>query len=153
MNAPEPPPVHHRLVVALAPAEAFALFTQGIARWWPFKGHSCSGEAAVDVAFEARVGGQVTELARDGARHAWGRLTAWDPPRHFAMTWHPGQIADRATVLAVRFTAVDGGCEVALTHGGWAARGDDAAEARDSYDQGWGTVLALYGQHAAECRQ
>ncbi len=143
------PPVEQRIVVKLAPADAFELFTRGLARWWPFKGHSCS-EDPQDVQFEARVGGAVTEIGRDGSRHAWGTLTAWDPPAAFAMTWHPGQDAQKATRLALRFTAVAGGCEVHLLHGGWEAHGADADAMRGNYDQGWGWVLGHYVEHAAE---
>ena len=82
--------VEHRVQVALAPAEAFDLFTRQIARWWPFAGHSCFDAEARDVQFEPRVGGAVTELARDGRRMPWGTLTAWSPPGGFAMRWFPG---------------------------------------------------------------
>jgi Activator of Hsp90 ATPase homolog 1-like protein len=144
------PPVEQRIVVRLAPDDAFELFTRGLARWWPFKGHSCSGEDAQDVVFEARVGGTVTEVGADGARHSWGVLTAWDPPHGFAMTWHPGQDVARATQLAVRFSAVAGGCEVHLVHGGWDVLGDGAGAMRGNYDQGWGWVLSHYLQLAGQ---
>jgi hypothetical protein len=144
MNTTVPSPVRQRVVVALAPDDAFELFTRGVARWWPFGGHSCSGEAALDVVFEPRVGGAVTEIASGGAKHPWGRLTAWSPPDHFRMTWHPGQDPAAATVLSVRFAAVDGGCEVAIEHGGWEARGDRADEARAGYDEGWAFVLGRF---------
>jgi len=81
-------------------------------------------------------------------RHAWGVLTAWEPPLHFAMAWHPGQSPDRATALSVRFLAVEGGCEVALEHSGWSACGDDAAAARNSYDEGWVYVIGRYARAA-----
>jgi hypothetical protein len=143
------PPVEQRLVVKLAPIDAFALFTDGLARWWPFQGHSCSGEP-VGVEFERRVGGTVTEVGRDGSRHAWGRLTVWDPPHGFAMTWHPGQSPDLATQLAVSFAAVAGGCELHLVHGGWEAHGDNAQAMRGNYDQGWGWVLGHYVELAGD---
>jgi hypothetical protein len=139
-------PVVHRIVVRRPPEQAFALFTSGIARWWPFASHSCAGADAVDVEFEPRVGGAVTETTRDGTRHAWGVLTAWSPPVHFAMTWHPGQAPAVATALSVRFDAIDGGCSVTLEHGGWAARGDAAATLRDEYRQGWALVLGRYSE-------
>ncbi len=142
------PPVEHRVVVDLTPADAFDLFTRGIARWWPFKGHSCSGEFAQDVQFEPRVGGAVTEVATDGTRHPWGLLTAWEPPQAFAMTWHPANAPDVATQLAVRFRAVAGGCGVHLVHGGWSARGDEAGTVRGNYDEGWALVLRRYAAAA-----
>jgi len=144
------PAVEHRVRVALSPAVAFDLFTRQIARWWPFAGHSCYGDAAADIEFEPREGGAVVEIARDGSRMPWGRLIAWDPPDGFAMHWYPGLDADQATLLAVRFTAVDGGTEVSVHHDGWAARGEQAVAKRDQYDSGWPTTLAAFVACAKE---
>jgi hypothetical protein len=144
----EPPPVQQRIVVPLTAEDAFALFTEGMASWWPFKTHSCTGDDALDVQFEPRVGGAVTELDRAGRRHRWGAVTAWAPPHHFAMTWHPAQSPALATALSVRFSAVNGGCEVALEHGGWGVRGAEAGEVRDSYLTGWEQVLGHYRERA-----
>jgi uncharacterized protein YndB with AHSA1/START domain len=138
------PPVEHRVRVALAPADAFDLFTRQIARWWPFRGHSCYGDDAADVQFEPRVGGAVTEVARDGQRMAWGTLTEWSPPAGFAMRWFPGLEDSEATLLRVRFAALDGGTEVSVHHSGWEARGESAAAKRDQYDGGWPATLAAF---------
>lgn len=141
-----PPPVVHRVVVGLAPEAAFDLFTKGIGRWWPFKGHSCSDAAGADVEFEPRPGGRVTEVAPDGTRHPWGTLTDWSPPHRFEMSWHPAQPEDQATRLRVSFSAVAGGCEVCVEHDGFERRGP---EVRHSYDQGWPLVLAHYAKEAS----
>lgn len=146
----EPAPLIHTLVVPLAPAQAFDLFVHQLARWWPLRSHSCGGDDAVDVEFEPRVGGAVTERTRQGARHPWGTLTAWDPPAHFAMSWHPGQPVAQATRVSVRFVADAAGCRVELCHDGWAARGPDAPVQRGNYDQGWALVLGQFRQMAGE---
>lgn len=144
------PPVRHSVRVALTPADAFALFTRGMSRWWPFRGHSCFDDEAMDVQFEPRVGGTVLEVARNGERMAWGTLTEWAPPQAFAMRWHPGLSATEATWLQVRFTALaDGGTEVSIEHGGWEARGAAAQAKRDRYDGGWPTTLAAFVQCSA----
>jgi hypothetical protein len=141
--------VRHRIQVPLDPPRAFELFTAGMARWWPMVSHSCSAERDARLAFEARVGGQVVETSRDGQRHVWGTLTAWKPPQHFAMTWHPGRDASEATQLDVRFGAgADGGCIIELTHDGWTQRGNDAAQVRDGYVRGWPLVLEHF-EHLA----
>ncbi|MCL4697171.1 MAG: SRPBCC domain-containing protein [Burkholderiaceae bacterium] len=142
MNAAPLPPVERSVTVRLSPQEAFALFTQRMRQWWPFAAHSLGGAGALGVEFEPRVGGAVTELAGDGRRFLWGTLTAWEPPRRFVMHWHPGQPAEAATTLEVRFTACADGTEVHIVHGGWASRGDAAAAVRGNYDEGWGRVLA-----------
>jgi hypothetical protein len=138
------PPVQHRVRVRLGPAEAFDLFTREIGRWWPFRGHSCFGDAAADVQFEPCVGGAVTEVSRDGQRMAWGQLTEWSPPHGFAMRWFPGISADEATDLRVGFETVSGGTEVSVHHGGWEARGITAAAKRDQYDSGWPATLDAF---------
>lgn len=138
------PPLQHRVQVRLAPAAAFELFTSQMARWWPFRGHSCFGDNAADVVFEPRVGGAVTEVARDGERMAWGVLTEWSPPDAFAMRWYPGLDAAEATTLRVSFVAVAGGTEVGVHHAGWEARGAAAAAKRDQYDSGWPATLAAF---------
>ena len=145
-----PAPVEQRVRVALAPPDAFDLFTRQMARWWPFAGHSCFDAEARDVVFEPRIGGVVTELARDGRRMSWGTLTEWSPPGGFAMTWSPGLDASQATLLQVRFTALEGGgTEVHVHHSGWAARGDQAQSKRDGYRSGWAAVLGRYVQCAS----
>jgi len=142
--------VEHRVQVALAPAEAFDLFTRQIARWWPFRGHSCYGDEAVDVVFEARVGGAVDEVSRSGERMAWGTITAWTPPEGFSMRWFPGLAEREATVLQVRFRALSGGgTEVHVHHSGWEARGAQAAEKRDQYNGGWPATLAAFAAAAS----
>ena len=146
----EPDAVTHRLRVALPPEQAFELFTQGLHGWWPFRGHSCTGDEALTVEFEARVGGAVTEMSRSGERHPWGTLTAWEPPSFFAMTWHPAQTPEVATRLSVRFEPTDGGSIVDLRHDGWSARGADAATIRDGYQHGWALVLGRFGAAAAQ---
>jgi hypothetical protein len=149
-SSPEPAAVTHRVEVSLGIEQAFALFTEGISRWWPFRSHSCAGVDALDVVFEARVGGAVTEVTRAGDRHPWGTLTAWQPPSHFAMTWHPAQPSDVATRLSVRFTASDAGCVVELRHDGWAAQGAAGPTVRDEYQHGWALVLGCYAAAAAQ---
>lgn len=144
MNA-APAPVEHRVRVALAPSDAFDLFTRQIARWWPFRGHSCYGDDAHDVLFEPRVGGAVLEVARGGERTPWGTITAWSPPEGFAMRWFPGLDEAEATLLQVRFDALPGGgTEVCVHHSGWEARGAQAAEKRDQYDGGWPATLSAF---------
>lgn len=146
-------PVEHRVWVPIAQDLAFALFTQGLARWWPMASHSCSGDRAAGVTLEPWVGGRVTERTPAGADHLWGTLTTWDPPHRLAMHWHPGQPADQATRLTVRFVARDGGCEVHVRHDGWTARGPDAARVRDGYDRGWPAVLRRFSDRAGSTEE
>lgn len=49
-------PVMHRVELDLPVVQAFELFVHGMARRWPFKGHSCGGGDAIDVVVEGYVG-------------------------------------------------------------------------------------------------
>lgn len=141
ITSARPTDVNRTVTVQLPPEEAWALFTLHLRDWWPLRSHSCSGDAKAEVVFEPCCGGAVTEFAPDGQRHPWGTLTEWTPPQAFAMSWHPGQPAALATRLQVTFTAVDGGTEVRVRHGGWEARGGQSQAVRDEYDRGWPLVL------------
>lgn len=134
-------PLRHVVIVGLALPEAFTLFTERLEAWWPLAQFSCSGEPKARVEVQPRVGGQVLEHGADGRAHVWGRITAWEAPSAFGMTWHPGQDPELATELRVEFRALpDGRCEVSVIHGGWDRRPD----ARAGYDQGWPVVLAAF---------
>jgi hypothetical protein len=142
------PAVEKKVRVQLAAEDAFDLFTRQVARWWPLARHSCGGVDAVEVAFDPRVGGHVIERTRDGTQHVWGTVTVWEPPLRFAMTWHPARKPEEATRLSVEFVPTqDGATEVRLVHDGWNARD---ADARESYNGGWETVLARFVAAAAE---
>lgn len=144
------PPVVRSVQVNIEPQAAFDLFTGAMRLWWPFVGHSCGDADALDVHFEPCIGGAVTEIGKDGRRWHWGTLAEWDPPRGFAMSWHPGLDEALATRLRVRFLARDGGTEVQVHHDGFEARGEQAAAKRDQYDGGWPATLAAFAARAAE---
>lgn len=147
-----PPPVVKRIVVRMDPDGAFDLFTREMSLWWPLRTHSCAGDDSVRVQVEPHVGGQIIETAKDGSRAPWGTVLAWEPPRRFAMTWHPMSDPAQATRVEVSFMPdSEGGCRVELVHSGWEARGVDADAWRTRYEGGWVAVLECY-QRAAENR-
>ena len=112
--------------------------------WWPFHRYSIFQQRARAVEFEPRIGGDVTEVSDTGERSPWGKLIAWEPPSRFVMTWHPGRGAEGAQELEVRFIERDGGKLVQLEQRGWDVVLDQAAAAREGYDQGWNEVLASF---------
>jgi hypothetical protein len=123
---------------------AFRRFTEGIGSWWPLETHSVSPGDADAAVFETWVGGRVYERQKDGTEALWGTVTAWDPPRRFAMTWHPGRDAETATRLEVHFDEVEEGTRLRLTHTGWEVLGEEAAETCREYYKGWDPVLARF---------
>ena len=140
--------VRKSVVVGCPPDEAFRLFTEGMATWWPFDTHSPEGKPPESVVFEPRVGGRVYDQRPGGEDRAWATVTAWEPPRRLALDWHvtPGR---PSTELEVRFSADGDRTRVDLTHSGWERYGESARETFESYDTGWDTVLRPYIERAS----
>ena len=137
------PPIVKSVVVRAAPAHAFELFAGELARWWPLAQFH-TGPDPVDCAIEPRAGGRVFERAKDGHETSWGTVLAYDPPDRLAFTWIVGLSADTAQQVDVRFTPEGAGTKVELTHSGWEKLGDAAANLRERYDQGWGTLVERF---------
>src|SRR3954452_6295238 len=100
MNAPEA--VVKTIVVRCAVSTAFRVWTEQIDTWWP-KGHSRSGDPQTTVLLERHVGGRLLERTPAGVEHEWGRVTAWEPPRHFACSWYLGGGPHQPTQVEVYF--------------------------------------------------
>ena len=134
-------PVKKSVTVKRAPADAFRLWTEGIASWWPVATHSVFQAEVESCFFEGGVGGRIYEKSKEGKESLWGTVTVWDPPRRVVYDFHPGHGPESAGQVEVRFTAVEGGTRVDLVHAGWEKLGERAHEARKSYDRGWTFVL------------
>lgn len=135
-------PVVKRRLVPISVDTAFELFTAGLATWWPFATHSIAEDRVAGVRFEPMVGGRVVEVATDGTAVEWADVIAWDPPHRFALAWHPNPRPEAATIVDVRFTAVEGGTQVDLVHRAFEELGGaDGPVARGRYDTGWDPVL------------
>ena len=134
--------VRASVTVALPREEAFQLFTERIGSWWPLATHSVFHADAVAVTIEPVVGGRVYEANADGRTSDWGTITEWQPGERLAMTWHPGEESELATLVEVAFSeAPDGGTLVDLLHTGWAVHGAEAAARAADYQQGWAALL------------
>lgn len=137
-------PIRKSITVPWDAEIAFRRFTEGMAEWWPLSTHSVSESAEATCALEGRVGGRVFETGPDGALHLWGTVTAWEPPRRLAFTWHPGRSVDTRQEVEVAFQPSGRGTRVDLVHTGWEHLGKEAAGMRAGYDSGWDFVLGLY---------
>lgn len=92
--------------------EAFRLFTEELAEWWPEKG--------VDhCEIEPWVGGRVFERSQSGEEREWGTVVDWDAPQRVEFTWYPEQSRDDDQTVAVEFRVEGEGTRVTLTHRGW----------------------------------
>ncbi|MGH9084009.1 MAG: SRPBCC family protein [Acidimicrobiales bacterium] len=142
-------PLRKSALVPQPPEDAFRIFVDDIAAWWPLASHSVGRERATAVVFEHGLGGRIVETYGDGDTAVWGTVTAWDPPNRVRFSWHPGTPEPEATEVEVTFIGDrHGGTRVELTHSGWDNR-PDGADARSSYDSGWDLVFGAYAHLAA----
>jgi uncharacterized protein YndB with AHSA1/START domain len=137
-------PVRRTKAVSWPQDEAFRRFTAGFADWWPRATHSIGGRQTRTIGFECRVGGQIYEELLDGRCFQWGKVTAWDPPRRVAFTWHPSKDEATAQDVQVLFHPREQGTEVELTATGWEKLGARGPRERKGYNIGWGSVLDTY---------
>ncbi len=148
-----PDPVVKTVDVNCSAAEAFDVFVNRTAKWWPLEKHAVSagsGNAALAVTIEPRVGGAVYETMHNGERAEWGTVLEFTPGEKLAMTWHPGSNGDNPTRVDVEFEALDDArTKVTLTHSGWEVWADKADTMRDNYNGGW--VLVFETRYAQAC--
>lgn len=138
------PPLLKVVTVKASPEQAFRRFTDEMASWWPLQSHSVGEGAAETVLMEGFVGGRIVERIRGGREAVWGTVTAWEPPRRVAFTWHPGAEPATAQDVEVRFTPEGDLTRVELEHRGFERLGRLARRARRGYPLGWAYVLGLY---------
>ena len=142
-------PVRKSVTVARSVDEAFKLFTEGMASWWPVEKYSIGEERVKDVRFEPKAGGRVVEIWDDGTEHFWAEILEYEAPTRFVLAWKPNPERPAPTEIEVRFVAEGSETRVELEHRGWERLGDAASERRASYDGGWMTTLQRYVDAAA----
>ena len=136
-------PIRLSATVRRPAAEAFRLFTEGIGEWWPsHRGYSFGGSRLKEVCLEPVTGGRFYERYTDGEEFEVGRVIACEPPQRIVFTWQ-GRWSE-PTEVEVRFTPEGPTTRVDLEHRGWERLGASAEESRNSYLNGWPTVLEHY---------
>jgi hypothetical protein len=154
MSVVEIAPVVKTIDVRRSAADAFRIFTEQIAAWWPMATHTraktAEGQRTVNVTIEPRVGGRVYETLASGEELEWGEVTGFEPGAHFAMAWRLGRPVAQYTDVSVRFEALGPqSCRVTLTHENWERMGEEAEKLRDAYNNGWEAVFKSgFGDHA-----
>lgn len=145
-----PEAVERAIVVRCSPATAFQVFTAQLDRWWP-RSHSRSGDPAAAIALEPWPGGRLYERTPAGAEYDWGRVIAWDPPRHLAYHWYLGSGAEQPSRVDVRFVDLgDGQTRVEVTHRGPELLGELWARNSAIYAAGWAAVLPPFAALCAD---
>jgi uncharacterized protein YndB with AHSA1/START domain len=124
--------------------EAFRVFTTDALSWWPIDSHSIHGSAVKEIVFEAHEGGEVYEQTADGEKGHWATVVTWDPPSRLVLAWNILEREAVPTEVEVRFVPDGESTRVELEHRGWEAVAEEAEAKRESYDTGWGRVLAFY---------
>jgi hypothetical protein len=114
-----PAPIRQSVHVDSPIEDAFRLFTEGFAEWWPLTSYSVSGDEAERCDIEPWVGGKVLERKRSGEQTEWGSVTVWDPPERVEFTWHPDAPYGDDQTVTVDFCVEADGTRVTLTHRGW----------------------------------
>lgn len=145
-------------IVVEAPVErCFAVYTEGIATWWPREHHIMQG--VVDMVFEPRVGGRIYDRDASGAQSSWGRVLAYEPPHRVVFSWDitaQWQIESdpaRSSEVEVRFTPEsDGRTRVDLEHRHIDRHGEGWESMRDAVgsDNGWRVGLENFAARVRE---
>ena len=146
-------PVSRTVTVKASPERAFAVFTDGIATWWPPAQHV--GPTPADAVIEPFLGGRCYARARDGTQTEWGKVLDWDPPSRLRLAWlltpewrYEPDVA-RCSEVEVRFDVQDAQTtRVMLEHRCFERYAEGGEGLRSDVDSagGWGLLLDCYAQ-------
>lgn len=144
--------VRHTVTVPVAPAEAFAMFTERLGDFKPPE-HNMLSVPIAETVLEPRVGGAIIDRGTDGSECRWARILTFDRPDKLVFSWDIGptwQIEtdpDRVSEVELRFVA-DGtdSTRVELEHRHLDRHGPGWESVRDGVDneQGWPLYLDRY---------
>ena len=129
--------------VGVAPAHAFATWTERCATWWP-RSHTMSGDPSA-ITFEPRPGGRIVERGA-GGEHEWGEVLEWDPPTRLRCLWYPFFDRAEATELHITFRSTATGTAVRLEQTGFERLGEAGAPRRTRTGQAWAVVTAAFAE-------
>jgi uncharacterized protein YndB with AHSA1/START domain len=146
--------------VAVAPSDAFDVFTREIDRWWKTgPKYRLASQRPGRLFFEPRLGGRLFETLEVSTGERTidvGRVTAWDPPWHIELEWRNANFKpDEKTVVDVIFAPSGDGTLVTVCHSGWSALRDEhparhgvvgAAFSR-MMGMWWGTLMTSFREH------
>jgi hypothetical protein len=143
-------PVHKEIEVRTDVANAFALFTGGIDRWWPKNRRVGAGRPLAKMTIEPNEGGRWYATLDDGSEHDIGRVLIWEPPLRAVFRWEINaqwvRDPSMATEVEVRFVAeAPDRTRVELEHRGFEQHGAiEGEKMRDNVLGGWPAILALF---------
>jgi uncharacterized protein YndB with AHSA1/START domain len=150
--------VRKSVTVQASVDKAFRVFTEGFDTWWP-RTHHIGKSPMTKGVIEGFAGGRCYSEQADGTDCDWGKILIWEPPSRFVMAWQVSQTwgyepdLAKTSEVEVRFTPEpDGSTRVDLEHRHFERHGDGWEVMRTTIDSpgGWGSLLALYAEKAAE---
>ena len=134
-------PIIKTIEVPCSQQKAFDVFVREMGNWWPLDKRSMSmhsGQPAKSLRIDPRQGGKIVEIGHDDTEHHWGTITSYDPYHSVSMDFHMGLPAENASLVKVKFTALDDNrTRVELTQSNWEAFGDLAEMMHRGYGSGW----------------
>ncbi len=134
-------PLISTIEVPCSQEKAFAVFVNEMGSWWPLDKRSMSmknGKPAKSLRIDPKQGGKIVEIGHDDTEYHWGTIKSYDPHAFVSMDFHMGMPAENASLVEVRFTAIENErTRVELTQSNWEAFGDMAQMMRDGYGSGW----------------
>ena len=140
--------VRQTVSVNLPVDRAFALFTDGMATWWPESHHL--GGVPQEMVIEHRAGGRIFDRYADGRESDWARVIAFEPPARLVFGWHldrefafdpdPGH----ASTVEVRFIAESAArTRVELEHRDFDRHGESGDAIRSAVGSSGGWIVGL----------
>jgi hypothetical protein len=156
-NTNTEPVVRTSIRVEVPIERAFRVFTEGFDTWWP-RSHHIAPADMMEAVLEPRLDGRWFERDASGQECDWGKVLAWNPPSHVALSWHlNGEFKydpdpARASRVDVHFVG-DGVAAtlVELVHSQLDRHGPDWPQlaAGVSSDGGWPGLLKTFAEKAA----
>lgn len=148
-------PISKTIEVPCSQERAFTVFLE-MGTWWPrdkFATSVMRGDGVQEIRVDAREGGAIVEVAKDGQEHPWGKINTYDPFGYLHLDFHvphPTEENPGFTTVEVRFTELAADrTRVELTQSGWDAMGDMAEMVHGGYGQAWGMIFE--GAFAEAC--
>jgi uncharacterized protein YndB with AHSA1/START domain len=150
--------VRRAVTVPVAPAEAFAVFTERLGDFKPPE-HNLLSVPIAETVLEPRVGGAIIDRGTDGSECRWARILSFDRPNRLVFSWDIGptwQIEtdpEHASEVEVRFIAEGpASTRVELEHRHLDRHGPGWESVRDGVDdaQGWPLYLDRFAALAVQ---
>ena len=152
------------VLVRVAPAEAFRVFTEEIDAWWRTGMRYRLGKGRSVIHLEPQPGGRLYESVASGAGtriFETGRVTTWQPPRRLVLEWRAVNFApEEATEVEVTFEPSPSGTLVTVCHRGWSRirpdhpvrHGQDVPAFMRMYGLWWGDLMTSLRERAEGAR-